>query len=237
MYNKRPIIGVMPLYDSKKDSYWMLPGYMKGIEKEGAITLMLPLTNDMVDIDYFLDTCDGFILTGGQDVHPSVYDAKMAPKCGETCIARDLMEKYIIEKCIEKDIPLLGICRGIQIMNAALGGSLYQDINSEYKTEIEHTMQKPYDRYVHKVTLSGPIEDLLKQKEIEVNSYHHQAVKDLSKKLKVMAVSEDGLIEGVYVENKKFIWAIQWHPELSYLKDENSGEIFREFIKKAKTKK
>lgn len=236
MYNKRPIIGVMPLYDAQKESYWMLPGYMKGVEKEGAITLMLPLTNDMGDIDYFIDTCDGFILTGGQDVHPSIYGAKIGPKCGETCIARDLMEKYLLEKCIEKDKPVLGICRGIQIMNAALGGELYQDIDSEYKTDIKHVMQKPYDKEVHKVELSGPIKKLLNKSTIGVNSYHHQAVKKVADKLKVMAISEDGLIEGVYVEGKRFIWGIQWHPEFSYLSSEESGEIFREFVKLSKKK-
>ncbi|MGN0692334.1 MAG: gamma-glutamyl-gamma-aminobutyrate hydrolase family protein, partial [Oscillospiraceae bacterium] len=123
-------------------------------------------------------------------------------------------------------------CRGIQFINAALGGTLWQDIPSQKPSQTEHHQSPPYDVPIHNVTISEgtPLFELLGQSEIRVNSYHHQAVKKLSPKLLPMAYSEDGLIEGVYSPDKKYIMAVQWHPELSYLKDKNSMLIFKSFI-------
>lgn len=234
MFNNRPVIGIMPLYDKEKDSFWMHPGYMKGLQKQGAITLMMPMTNDVHDLNYFLKECDGFLIPGGQDVDPSSYKANKSEKCGETCIGRDLMDQYIIKKCYEMDKPLLGICRGIQIMNVTFGGSLFQDIESEYNSNVKHSMVKPYNRVQHRVDISGPLKDLIGETNIGVNSYHHQAVKDLAPIFDVMATSEDGLVEGIYIKDKKFIWGIQWHPELSYITFDESEKIFRAFIKACK---
>lgn len=233
---KKPIIGVMPLYDSKRDSYWMLPGYMLGLEDAGATPIMLPLTDDSERLKQFCEICDGFLFTGGQDVSPSVYGEKKLPVCGEVCDMRDKMESALLPHAIGADKPILGICRGIQFINAALGGTLYQDLPSEYPTAAEHHMQPPYDRAVHKVTLvrSAPLANLLGTDEIGVNSYHHQAIKTLAPQLAETARSEDGLIEGAYMPGKKFVWAVQWHPEFSYRNDENSRKILRAFVDAAR---
>ena len=218
---KRPLIAVMPLYDSEKESYWMLPGYMKGIEAVGGIPVMLPLIADYGELDILAEQFDGFLFTGGQDVSPELYGAEKSSLCGEICSDRDTMEKYMLEKLIELDKPVLGICRGIQIINAVLGGTLYQDIPTEFPSETEHHMSPPYDRPVHSVQIYSdtPLSELLQTDSISVNSYHHQAVKDISEKLNAMAVSKDGLIEAVYIRDVYFAWAVQWHPELSYKND------------------
>ena len=143
------------------------------------------------------------------------------------------METIVLQKVIEKDIPNLGICRGIQFINAALGGTLYQDLPTQFSSDTEHHQMPPYDVPVHAVDImrDTPLYQCLNKSVIRVNSYHHQAVKKTASALKPMAVSEDGLIEGLYMPDHRFLWAIQWHPEFSYQNDDNSRKIFETFIK------
>lgn len=145
----RKVIGIMPLYDDEKQSYWMLPGYMKMLEAENAIPLMLPLTTKAKELDYFLELCGGFLLTGGHDVSPSVYHARKEPWCGSCCEPRDEMEQYILNRAVERNKSVLGICRGLQFMNACYGGTLYQDLTTECTSCIDHHMKPPYDRVAH----------------------------------------------------------------------------------------
>ena len=230
---KKTIIGLSPLYDREKDSYWMLPGYMKMVERCGAVPLMLPLTTEEPLLAAAFELCDGILLTGGQDVSPSLYGQPLSPLCGEVCEARDEMDRRLLISAIGADKPVLGICRGLQLMNAALGGTLYQDLPTEYGTTAEHCMKPPYDRGVHSVCLldDTPLHDLLGVDEISVNSYHHQAVKDPASCLKTMAVSADGLIEAMYLPGKRFIWGVQWHPEFSYEKDPRCLRIAEPFVR------
>lgn len=229
---KKTIIGLSPLYDSEKDSYWMLPGYMKMLERCGAVPLMLPLTTDDSLLAAAFELCDGILLTGGQDVSPSFYGQQVSSFCGETCGDRDEMDRRLLISAIGADKPLLGICRGLQLMNAALGGTLYQDLSTEYGTTVEHCMVPPYDRGVHSVRVldDTPLHELLGADDLSVNSYHHQAVKDPASCLKTMAVSEDGLIEAMYMPGKRFIWGVQWHPEFSYEKDPRCLRIAEAFV-------
>lgn len=203
----RKVIGVMPLYDDEKESYWMLPGYMKMLEMENAIPLMLPLSSEPEELNYFLEICGGFLLTGGHDVSPSVYHADHKPWCGSCCELRDDMERYILRKAVKMDKSVLGICRGIQFMNAVYGGTLYQDLETEYRSPIDHHMKPPYNRVVHQVTILNdtPLYDILRKEEMGVNSYHHQAIRKLSPDFLSMAISEDGLIESIYMPSHKFI--------------------------------
>lgn len=228
----KKVVGVMPLYDDEKKSYWMLPGYMKMLEAENAIPLMLPLTSQTDELEYFLDICGGFLLTGGHDVSPSVYHDEKKPWCGLCCKTRDDMEQFILTKAVEMDKSVLGICRGIQFMNACYGGTLYQDLPTEHTSSIEHHMQPPYDREAHQVAiLNGtPLHDILRKEKIGVNSYHHQAIKKLSPSFQKMAVAEDKLIEGVYMPAHKFVVGVQWHPEFSYEVDENSRKLIHAFV-------
>lgn len=229
----KKVVGVMPLYDDEKDSYWMLPGYMKMLEAEDAIPVMLPLTSRTSELDYFLNICGGFLLTGGHDVSPSIYNNDKKPWCGQCCGIRDAMERYILTKAVEKDKSVLGICRGIQLMNACYGGTLYQDLEKEFASNIDHHMEPPYDRVAHQVTVQKgtPLSDILKKKQIGVNSYHHQAINELSSDFQAMAVSEDGLIEGIYMPSHQFILGVQWHPEFSYKADDNSKKLIKAFVR------
>lgn len=232
----KPIIGVVPLVDRERDSLWMIPGYLDGLLQSGMIPLTLPLTDDSAALKQVMSQLDGLLLTGGQDVAPERYRAQPLPECGETCNARDAMELRLIRASLKRDLPLLGICRGVQLLNVYFGGTLFQDLPTQHPHGIDHHMQPPYDRVVHTVDLvpGTPLHSLLKRPSLGVNSYHHQAIRRLAPRLKVMAVSEDGLIESVYLPDYRFVWGVQWHPELSYRTDANSQALFGAFGRAAK---
>ena len=228
---KKPLIGVVPLWDSEKNCYWMLPNYMQGIEKSGGIPVMLPLTEDEEIIKQLVNTCDGFLFTGGQDVDPKIYNEVRTKQCGESCTQRDNMETELFRLAYEKDKSILGICRGIQFINAVMGGTLYRDLQTEHPTYTVHHQPHPYDKPIHSVKImkNSPLHKLLNTDALEVTSLHHQAVKDIAPNFECMAVSEDGLIEALFAPDKKFVWAVQWHPEYSFFTDENSRKIFKKF--------
>lgn len=228
----KPIIGVMPLWDEKKDSIWMLPGYMDGVSQAGGIPIILPLSDDKNEISQLVDICDGLLFTGGQDVSPYIYNEEPLNETTSCCEKRDSMELLVLNLAISSDIPVLGICRGIQFINAALGGTLYQDIPLQYSILTKHHQNPPYDIPAHNVNIEtdSPLFDLLKTKVLPVNSYHHQAVKKVADELKIMAVADDGLVEALYMPKHKFLWALQWHPEFSYKSDMASQKIFKAFI-------
>lgn len=225
------IIGVMPLWDDEKESIWMLPGYLEGIKSAGGIPIIFPFLDKKSDIVSLCEMCDGFLLTGGHDVSPELYGEAPFDNV-EPNPMRDYIERVVLEYAINNDKSLLGICRGIQFINVALGGTLYQDLPAQFSSKTEHHMNAPYDRVCHTVSIveETPLYELFETDILGVNSYHHQAVKKLAASLTAMAISEDGLVEAVYMPDKKFIWAFQWHPEFSYKSDDKSKKIFGKFI-------
>lgn len=232
---KKPMIGVLPLYDEKKESYWMLPGYMKAIEEAGGIPVMLPLTADAGTISSIAEAFDGFLFTGGPDIDPDIYGERAEACCGKPCPERDILEEILFRQVIKLDKPAFGICRGLQLFNALLGGTLYQDIPSQLQSEkqIVHNQKPPYDKMVHLVYIEkeSPLYQILGLDSMMVNSYHHQGIKRLSDQLVSAAKAEDGLTEAVYMPGKRFIWAVQWHPEFVYRADESNMKLFIKFVK------
>jgi putative glutamine amidotransferase len=230
---ERPLIGVMPLWDEKKDSLWMLPGYMDGLAQAGGLPLMLPLTSDVDMLRRLAGLCAGFLFTGGQDVFPGLYGEEVLSCCGTVCTERDTMEKTLFSIAVlEQNKSAFGICRGIQIFNVLLGGTLYQDIPAQFsESAVSHQQMPPYNEPAHTVTVSGdrPLRDLLGVDTLAVNSSHHQGIAKLAPGLLPMARAGDGLIEAVCMKDKPFVWAVQWHPEMS-LAEESSGKLFDTFV-------
>lgn len=233
---KKPLIGVVPLMDIGRDSLWMLPGYMEGVTQAGGLPVMLPLSSDKRDLEQLAEMCGGFLFTGGQDVSPALYGERPLSGLEETCPARDEMETELLRLALEMDKPILGICRGIQFLNAPLGGTLWQDIPGQMPSAVSHRMKPPYDAVAHTVALAPdtPLRALLGRETLGVNSCHHQGVRTLAPDLAVMAAAPDGLIEGVYMPVRRFVWAVQWHPEFSFRTDENSRRIFSAFVTAAR---
>lgn len=226
----KKLIALSPLWDNDDSRIWMRTTYPDAIRDSGAIPVILPLHVSKEDAAEILDKCDGLILCGGPDVHPSLFGEEIKPACGSICEARDTLEQSLYQYAVGKDMPILGICRGIQTINVFQGGTLYQDLPTEHPSDCQHNMEKPYDRVSHQVTLSGPLRDLMELEQLGVNSIHHQAVKDLGKDLEVMAVAEDGVVEAVRHTGRRFIWGVQWHPEFSFYADENSRKIVQAFV-------
>ena len=228
----KPIIGLMPLFDDEKDSYWMLPGYMEMLQRAGAFPIMLPLTENEDELNESVLICDGLLFTGGHDVNPVIYGSKPGSHCGATCTLRDEMECRLLDIALARDVPILGICRGIQILNVYFGGDLYQDLETEYSSEVSHHMQPPYDRVAHRVEVLPDtiLSDIIGAGKHSVNSYHHQAVRTPAESVTVMAVSEDGLIEAISAKHKSFVVGVQWHPEFSYKNDEDSRKLVQAFV-------
>ena len=225
-------IGLIPLYDDEKKSYWMLPGYMKALEACGALPLMLPLTIDHEELDACFALCDGILMTGGHDVDPKLYGESKKVTCGNCCSDRDQMEAYLFEKAWKEDKPVLGICRGVQLMNVLLGGTLYQDLLTEHPSKTEHHMTPPYDTPIHKVdVIAGTkLASIIGAGEHAVNSYHHQAIKDLAPQAEVMAYAEDGLVEAISVPGKSFLVGVQWHPEFAFESDPECKKLVQAFV-------
>lgn len=232
---KKPIIGVIPLWDNEKNSIWMLPDYLDELRAAGAVPVIFPLDADEAEARQLYDLCDGLLFTGGHDAHPSLYGQEVKPTCGEICLRRDDLEGKLFRLAYAGRKPMLGICRGSQMFNIFLGGTLYQDLPTEHPGDVPHRMTAPYDRAIHtvRVTEGSPLHHITGCSEIGVNSFHHQGICVLAPALQADAVAPDGLIEAVSCPDHPFLLAVQWHPE--YLKSHPSGAaMFRAFVDSCK---
>lgn len=228
----QPLIAVSPLWDETRESIWMLPGYLENLQTAGAAPFILPFTNDQDVLGRLLENADGLLLTGGQDIHPGRYHQKIHKHCGTISRQRDMMDAFLLEYALRRDIPVLGICRGFQFLNVHLGGTLYQDLPSQFMGEIGHAQKPPYTNRTHRVDLSRgtPLSVVLRRDSIKVNSIHHQGICDLAPQLRINAVAEDGLIEAADMPGKRFVLGVQWHPEVHGYEDFCTRAIFTEFI-------
>jgi putative glutamine amidotransferase len=229
---KMPLIGITPSWDPEEKCIRMYPGYIRGLEEAGAVPVILPLKVSDTVLKQIADSFDGFLFSGGVDLDPKFYGQVKADYCGEICDARDQMEEYLFrEAVLNQNKPALGICRGIQLFNAFLGGNLYQDIPAEFSTAIKHSVGPPYGVPVHAVRIlpESPLAKLVGKEHLEVNSHHHQAINKVAEGLEVMALADDGLVEAVYMPDRPYVWAVQWHPEL-LPNDEASKKLFASFV-------
>ncbi len=236
-FDRPTIIGIVPLYDNKRDSLWMVPGYMEGISAVGGIPLMLPLTNEEAQLRQILRRVDGVLFPGGQDIDPAFYQESVSAQCGEVCRRRDEMERNLLRLCRMQRKPALGICRGLQLFNAVLGGTLYQHIPQQLPDACEHHMRPPYHRPVHPVSVEAGslLFDLLGKTRLQVNSYHHQGVRELSPLLTACAWSPDGLVEAAEDRSQPFFLGVQWHPEWLWETDADSRTLFYSFVQACRT--
>lgn len=231
---KKPLIGLIPLVDEGRESFWMLPGYMAGIARAGGLAVMLPLTGEDVDIENLVERFDGFLFTGGHDVDPALYGQEKEGCCGDLCPGRDTMEQKLLKAALAADKPVLGICRGLQLMNAVLGGTLWQDIPTQFPSETNHRMAAPYGRAEHTVQVNPELPFGNLPLTLGVNSCHHQGIRELAPELKVWAKAPDGLVEAIFLPGKRYARAVQWHPEFFRVEDELSRTIFGGFVESAK---
>ena len=228
------IIGILAQIDNEKETK-ISNTYIRALESCGAVPIVLPYTDNENTLNEFINICDGFLFSGGCDIAPERYGERPSMLCGESQPYRDEFELSIFERAYRSGKPIMGICRGEQLINVALGGTLYQDIPSEVNTSLLHSQSEPKHLPSHRVLVKEgtPLYELLGKEFIAANSFHHQAVKELGKNLEIMALSDDGIVEAVYLRGEQYIRAYQWHPErLSYSDDKNKM-LFEDFIKAA----
>lgn len=190
--------------------------YIAALESAGLVPIVVPPLAGEESVGVILDRVDGVLLTGGEDVEPSLYGQPRSAECGTSNLERDRTEIALVKSARERRIPLLAICRGPQLLNVALGGTLIQDIPSEVPNALPHEMRADRSARVHDVTIDegSLIADAIGATQITVNSLHHQSVRDVAPSLKVTARAPDGIIEAL--ESKTDDWwvmAVQWHPE------------------------
>lgn len=244
MLNNRPIIGITPQLDidSPFRSVRLFPQYQKSIEKAGGIGIMIPLTEDEEVLRQIIDMCDGFLFTGGQDVHPSMYgETESSHLIRPTGYApeRDKFESIFYPLVKEANKPLLAICRGFQIINVLHGGSIVQELTYDENNpdSIYHPAWGDNEKgHEILVTEDTHLKNIFNSSEIYVNSFHHQGIKDLGSRLTVSGISPDGLIEAFDIEDMDFGVGVQWHPEVLYAHDIDDGKLFKALINEIKSR-
>lgn len=217
--NRKPLILCTRSYidDSKILRVGLNKSYADAIEKSGGILLMVTSGISTDDIDSLLNQVDGILVPGGADLNPSIYNEVKKEYTQKSDDERDELEQNIVKIAIQKRIPILAICRGCQILNVSLGGSLYQDIEQEKPDHIKHDYHHdgPRSLIAHSVSLTDGslISKILNTKEAEANSLHHQGIKELGNGLMSAAVAPDNLIEAIELTDYPFGIGLQWHPE------------------------
>lgn len=238
MYKGKPVIGLSSSYKETElgGKIVLLRNYFDFICAFGGIPLLIPATAGDEELTYLFSQCDGLLLTGGNDITPSLFGEELYNDTVVLAPERDETEWKLCQMAQGKHIPMLGICRGMQFMNVYFGGSLYQDLPAQYATDVAHRMEMPIHRTCHDCILeeNSPIYTAVGEKIIQVNSHHHQAVKALAPGFRVAARCSDGVVEAIWNANEPFCWGVQWHPEKIWDINEPSCRIMEAFIRACK---
>ena len=227
----KPTIGILPNINDE-GIISLDRAYVQAISRVGGIPIVLPYAQDLEPLYQMIDCLDGILLTGGGDISPSYYGEEPHEKTGKPCALRDKLDFACFDYAFKKKKPILAICRGIQVANVALGGTLYQDLPSQFDGKILHKQMEGKFEPSHsaKVKRGTPLCTLIGKQKMVVNSFHHQAIKRLAEGLEGMAFSEDNLIEAVFWNGGQYLRGFQWHPERLCDFDEDNRKLFKEFI-------
>ena len=240
---RRPVIGIatqtLPGVPGERQPCWLMGrSYVEELRKVGGVPWVIPLIpHDEGTLGEIFSRLDGVFITGGVDVDPTRYGESKSPLCGTIDPDRDAVELMLLKHAMERNLPVLAVCRGIQILNVMGGGTLYQDVSAMVPAALKHdyfpTPEQPSRKYLaHDITVKSgsKLGRILGDGVVPVNSMHHQAIKDLAPGLAPTAFAPDGIIEGVEGTGDQYVIAVQWHPE--ELTDTQPGmkRLFTTFI-------
>jgi putative glutamine amidotransferase len=213
--------------------------YVRCIMQAGGVPVLLPCALDEESTRAALERLDGVIISGGGDMAPSYYDEDPHEKLGTVDPLRDALDTAAVTGALEReDLPVLGICRGIQSINVACGGTLYQDLSLREDTSLQHRQQAPREHASHEAELEpdSQLREILGAPKVGVNSFHHQAVRDLAPDFIVSARTSDGLIEGIELPSHPFCVAVQWHPEHMTEHHPHAQRLFHALVEAARNR-
>jgi putative glutamine amidotransferase len=257
----RPRIGITSWHHGDDEERWeaVLDAYTRAVLEVGGLPVILPIAiaepvlsrvegpvlspessrSEPALAEEYLETIDGLIMTGGVDIHPSFYGQIVLERCGEIDEERDRFEVELIHAARGRDLPFLGICRGLQVLNVALGGTLYQDLSYRQGTDPAH--MSPRERRgepAHGVAITpgSRLADILGPRDMPVTSTHHQIIRDLAPELAASAIAPDGVIEAVEGPGR-FLLAVQWHPERMARRHPEQLALFRALVERAKRRR
>ncbi len=242
----KPIIGVTPDFNAgnrkdmggKEPTYFLRARYMKAIEDAGGIPVVLPLLSNRAGWRQVVAHVHGLLVTGsGSDLAPELYGERQRHKFARMSRERATMELGIAKAAYRADVPMLGICGGMQSINVALGGTLYQDIAAQLKTPIDHLPSHPATKTSHSVQIApgSLLRRIAGKARMDVNSSHHQSIKKVASNLAQTAVAPDGVIEAIEAPDRTFILGVQWHPEFLYERDPVERRLFTALVRAART--
>ena len=232
----KPNIGIVPIIDDD-GVLGVYQQYIHAVERAGGIPVIIPYSFDEETLDLYTNACSGFIFVGGVDINPQKYGEEVLPECGRLTPKRDAFDFRMFDRLIKTGKPLLGVCRGMQVFNVALGGTLYQDLGTQFgHGDVSHRHEEPRGFTSHRITIQEdtPLYSLLKKSDSVINSMHHQGIKRLAEGLVPMAYADDGIIEAVYMPGGKYVVAYQWHPEERFDEVEHNRLIIIDFIEHCK---
>mgnify|MGYP003982134041 FL=1 len=232
-HNQKPLIGITTYGRNDQGSFTLPALYVESIRRAGGIPLLIvPGETYLEDI---VNRLDGFVLAGGGDLNPGTYNGKVHEKVYNIDIERDPSELNLGELILAKKIPTLAICRGIQIINTILGGSLFEHIPDHFGEMIQHRLP-PRVPSLHNVTIdrNSDLFDIIQKEEIEVASLHHQSIDKLATGLNTVAKSADGVIEAIEFKDESWFIGIQWHPEYTSAEDPDQQILFDKFVQRSK---
>ncbi|MGE5654042.1 MAG: gamma-glutamyl-gamma-aminobutyrate hydrolase family protein [Bacillota bacterium] len=214
---KKPLIGISCSFNSKESQYAMGVTYVESVKKAGGIPVMLTFVEGD-DVHELLEHLDGVLFSGGPDMDPSFFGEEPHQRLGGISPERDAFEVEACREAMAMGLPILGICRGCQLINVVAGGNLVQDIPAQVPGAIKHGQDAPrwHASHTARIRPGTKLASILESDKISVNSYHHQSVKDVAPNWLVSAVAADGVIEAIEDPNQPFCLGIQWHPECFY---------------------
>lgn len=223
----RPMVGITIGDGDQPGLHAMREDYVRSVEQAGAVPVVLPPVRPE-DVPALLERLDGVLLSGGVDVDPVLYGQAPHPKLGRVNRRRDDFELALTREALRRDLPILAICRGHQVLNVATGGTLVQDIPSIVEGAMEHDAPGPRWRRSHRVevTASSRLREILGEDALSVNSLHHQAVDRVGEGLLMSARSPDGVVEGLEMPGRRFVVAVQWHPESFWSRPDSFQPLF-----------
>lgn len=230
-----PIIALTPSWNEEERRLSVPHTYVSAVLHAGGAPIVIPHIDDPDLAREALDRADALLLTGGDDVDPSCYGEARLPCCGPATPNRDRLEFVLIRHALEKNMPILGICRGIQILNAVLGGTLYQDIAQQYGDTLKHPRSDlPVgDAHTVRYVAGTRLREIMGLDESPVNSRHHQAVKKLAPGMRACAYAPDGLIEAMEADDGRPILGVQWHPEGIFERLPEQARLFSWLVREA----